>query len=277
MLNKIKRSKSLSVLILASFIFSSSGCAMLKPDQYERHGYHGTAQVKEGRRVLPIDWLGNLFGVFEKLIIWNWKMERHNITDGTEQAANAYIEANKEVLGDVALQLNRYAPQDSWKRLVRNHRVKWPYRLFLGSIFELIGTLLPGRIFGADHYDPFTHTIHLYSDIPAVALHELGHAKDFGQRRYRGSYALFRIVPFADLYQEYKATDNAFKYVRENQMYEQEIENYKVLYPAYGSYVGGYLGLFSLVGIIAGHIWGRSEAHDLEEYLDRNPQLKKAA
>ncbi len=260
--------KFISLAVVVLFLITTSGCAMLKPDQYEQYGYHGTAQVKVGHRVVPIDWIGNLFGIFEKLIIWNWKMERHNIQPETKKAINDYIADNQEVLGDVYVQVNRYAPQDAWRRLVHNKGVKWPYRLFIGTFIVLIiDTILVGRIFGGDRYNPFTHTLDIYSDIPAVALHELGHARDFSERRYRGSYAILRLIPFADLYQEYKATNHAFEYVREKKMVNQEIENYKVLYPAYGTYVGSYLFIMggSIIGAIVGHILGRTEAHHLEE------------
>lgn len=258
--------KTLAILLSFSLLFS--GCATLKTDEYAQYGYKGQPEVKEGQRVLPIDWLGNFFGVFSKLLLWNWKVERHNIEPSTEEAVNGYLRSHEDTLGNVMVQLNRYAPQDSWKRLFQNKRVKWPYRYFLGIFSVLIvDTLLPGRIFGGDRYDPFTHTVHLYSDLPSIALHELSHAEDFAERRYRGSYALYRMVPFVDLFQEDKATDLAFQYVREEKMVTTEIECYKILYPAYGSYVGSYLGSLSLVPVIAGHIWGRREARALEKRI----------
>lgn len=257
--------KQTAVFLVISLCFS--GCATLKPGEMEEFGYKGAPIVREGKPVKPIDWLGNLFGVFSKLILWNWKVERHNIQDDTEKALEAYLEANSGELGDVAVQLNRYAPQDSWGRLFKNKGVKWPYRYTLGFLSVLfLDTILAGRIFGGDRYDPFTHTVHIYSDLPSIALHELGHAHDFALRRYRGSYALLRIIPFTDLYQEYHASHEAFEYVREENMTETEIEAYKVLYPAYGTYAGGYLFRYgSVIGAVVGHIWGRIEAHKLEK------------
>jgi hypothetical protein len=111
--------------------------------------------------------------------------------------------------------------------------------------------------------------VNIYSDIPAVALHELGHAKDFANRRYRGSYALLRILPFTDLFQEHEATEEAFRFAREQKDVPQEIENYKVLYPAYGTYVGSYVPFTggTILGAIVGHIIGRSHAGKLEREL----------
>lgn len=122
------------------------------------------------------------------------------------------------------------------------------------------------RIFLGDRYNPFTHQIHIHSDLPSVALHELGHAYDFSYRRYKGSYAFARLLPFVDLYQEYVTTDQAFDYLTENRvakkLYKTEIESYNVLHPAYSTYVGAYLGFLAPIAWIAGHIWGRSESED---------------
>ena len=258
--------KIFSWIVLICLTVSVSGCTTLKQNEYDEFGYHGEAIVQEGARILPVDWLGNFFGAIYKLILWNWKVKRHNIQNDTEKAVADYIHANPD-LGNVQVQLNRYAPQDAWKRLFKNKGVKWPYRYTIGFFTVLFAdTLFINRIFAGDYYNPFTHQVNIYSDIPAVALHELGHAKDFGRHRYRGSYALLRILPFTDLYQENAATEEAFSYARSKKDVNQEIENYKVLYPAYGTYVGGYFPVLggSVLGAIVGHIWGRSEAGKLE-------------
>lgn len=260
--------KTLPCLFL-SMTLCFSGCSTLKPEQMNEFGYKGTPIVREGRPVKPIDWLGNFFGAFSKLILWNWKVERHNIQPETEKAVADYLNAHTSEIGDVSVQLNRYAPQESWKRLFSNKGVKWPYRYTFGFLSVLfLDTIFAGRVFGGDRYDPFTHTVHLYSDLPSIALHELGHAHDFALRRYRGSYALFRIIPFADLYQEYHASHEAFDYVREEKMTGTELEAYKVLYPAYGTYAGGYLFRYgSVMGAVVGHMVGRYKAHQFEKSL----------
>ena len=264
---QIKKAAALGLCF--AFLLSSSGCASLKPEEFAVHGYHGTSTMKEGREILVLDWLGNIFGAFEKLILWNWKVSRHKITEETKASMQAYIDDNQKTLGDVEIQLNRYAPQDAWRRLFKNKGVKWPYRVFMGSLVVLIAdTLWINRLFGFDYYNPYTHTVNLYTDIPSVGLHELGHAEDFAERRYRGSYAFLRLIPFFDLYQEYIATDKAFKYIRGKRQLEREIEAYKTLYPAYGTYVGSYLIPYgSVAGAIVGHIWGRSDARPLEREL----------
>ena len=72
-----------------------------------------------------------------------------------------------------------------------------------------------GRLLGGDHYNPYTNTMHLYSDLPPVSIHEAGHALDFSTQRHAGTYGALRVVPFVDLYQEFKATDEAIAYFME--------------------------------------------------------------
>ncbi len=265
-MRRLARRKITAAALLLCMTVSASGCATLKPEEVDAHGYHGSPEVKEGHRVLPVDWLGNLFGVIDKIILWNWKVKRHNITEPTDQAIQAYLDAHPTELGDVVVQVNRWAPVDSMKRLVKNKRVKWPYRVFFGFITVLVfDVLLIDRIFGVDRYNAFTHQVHVHSDLPSVALHELGHARDFAGRRYKGSYAMLRMVPFADLYQEHKATKIALTYMRDEKLLDTELEAYKILYPAFGTYMGGYLfGMGAIPGALIGHIAGRATARSVE-------------
>ena len=147
---------------------------------------------------------------------------------------------------------------------MKNRYVAWPYRLLLGFPITLVfDVLLPGRLFPwGDYYNPYTNTVHLYSDHPAVALHEAGHVHDFASRRHKGTYAAVRLIPFVDLYQEYKATKEAIGYLKETENLPTELAAYKILYPAYGSYAGSYLfpPIGTLGGVLLGHAAGRSAA-----------------
>jgi hypothetical protein len=147
--------------------------------------------------------------------------------------------------------------------------VAWPYRLLLGlPITLIVDVLLPGRLFGGliggDMYNPYTDTVSIYSSHPAVGLHEAGHVHDFNSRKYKGTYALIRLVPFVDLYQEYLATDEAINHLIELDEREQELAAYKVLWPAYGTYVGSYVPFpgVAILGAIVGHVAGRAKAHE---------------
>ncbi len=99
-------------------------------------------------------------------------------------------------------------------RLARNRHVAWPYRLLIGLPVTLVfEVLLPGRLFPwGDYYNPYTNTVHLYSDHAAVALHEAGHAHDLASRRFKG-------------------TDEALDYLKASGDRTGEVAAYKILYP----------------------------------------------
>ena len=252
---------------------SVTGCAIARP--YVPQGGHATISL--GHPVLPVDVLGNAFGLLPKLLFLNWKMERHAISPATEASLTRYLDSPHSMTEGTHFSLNEYAPGRALTRLVSNHKVAWPYRLLLGLPVTLIwDVLIPGRLFAGllngDSYNPYTDTVSIYSDLPSVALHEAGHAHDFNQRRYKGTYATIRLVPFVDLYQEFEASDEAIRYLVETGDHREEIAAYKILYPAYGSYVGSHVfpPIGTLGGIVIGHMAGRSTAGERSKFYERS-------
>ena len=234
------------------------GCATVP---YVGQGPH--PQIQRGMPFLPVDALGNVTGIIGKILLLDWRFDNHAISERTESYIVRFLDSHADRVGLTQVELNQYAPHHDLQRLFANHQVAWPYRVTLGLFTTLIvDVLLPGRVFPwGDYFNPWTNTVHVYSDHPAVALHELGHAWDFGGRRLKGTYAFVRAFPFVNLYQEYVASNEAFDYFIEIGDQEQETAAYKILIPAYGSYVGSYLLFpFNYVGIAVGHVWGRSAA-----------------
>ena len=82
---------------------------------------------------------------------------------------------------------------------------------------------------------------------------------------------MVRILPFVDLYQEYQATDEAIDYLLEIGDREMELQAYKSLYPAYGTYAGGYLyaPIGTIAGALIGHGIGRHKAAKRRRYYER--------
>jgi len=252
--------------------FSLLGCATTTP--YVGEGPH--PQITRGRPVPIIDALGNIFALPIKLILFSWNMDNHAVSEQTESYLVRYIDSPASATDGTHFSLNEYAPGRAMKRLIRNRKVAWPYRLLLGFPTTLItDVLLPGRLFagllGGDSYNPFTDTVAIYSDLPAVALHEAGHVHDFNRRRWKGTYALIRIIPFVDLYQEYEATDEALDHLIGIGDRPEELAAYNILYPAYGTYVGNYFFLpgGSVLGALLGHVAGRMKARGRAKYYQR--------
>ena len=246
------------------------GCATTTP--YVGQGPH--PQVTRGVPFPPIDFLGNVLSLPFKLILWNWRFNNHAISEETEQVLTKYLEnRNLPAFEHAVFRLNQYAPLADLRALAHNKHVAWPYRVLLGLPVTLItDVLLPGRLFPhGDYYNPFTNTAHLFSDDATIALHEAGHAYDFAEIPYKGTYAMVRLLPFVDLYQEYQATDEAIDYLLEIEDREMELRAYKTLYPAYGTYVGGYLyvPIGTIAGALIGHGIGRRKAIKRRTYYEK--------
>ena len=216
-------------------------------------------QIELGRPNVVIDSLGWVWGIGAKLTLFDRRVENHRIDARTEAEIAAYLQENE--LSTVKVRLNQYRPLDDWGRLRANKSVGAGWRYTFGAMSVLGETILPGRVFGRDHYNPFTNTIHLYSNVPALALHEAGHSKDYARRKWKGTYAAIYFLPFAPLSQEAVATNDALSYIVANRDLEAQQEAYEILYPAYGTYVGNAIsgpvphGYF--IGLIGGHIAGR--------------------
>jgi hypothetical protein len=238
---------------------------------YVGQGSH--PQVTRGAPVPPIDFLGNLLALPGKLILWNWQFANHSVSDETEAVLVRYLEARSlPAFEDTAYRINQYSPIQDLHALIKNKHVAWPYRLLLGLPLTFIyDVVLPGRLFPwGDYYNPYTNTAHLYSDDPAVALHEAGHAYDFSDFGLKGTYALLRIVPFMDLYQEWQASELAINHLIDVGDRDAEFRAYKTLFPAYGTYAGSYLPIpfGSLPGALVGHLVGRSKAAAKRRYYE---------
>jgi hypothetical protein len=236
-------------------------------------------QIERGRPVGWLDALGHyLISLPSKLILWNWQVDRHYISPLVEVELVRYLETND--LNNVKVRLNQYAPGGEWSRLARNRAMGGFWRWTLGAL-SLVGyTILPGRLMGGDNYNPYTNTISIYSNHPAILLHEAAHAKDFASRErpWNGFYAASRLLPIVPLYQEAIATGDAIGYLRDTAMTEEEKRAYKILYPAYGTYIGGQVTEWSWVSftiwvryaiyagaVIPGHIIGRIKAATVED------------
>lgn len=263
----------------------AGGCATLpyqysaareSPVELPEFGPAGT-QIDRGRPVAFLDGVGHyVVSLPSKLLLLNWEVDRHRISPETEQILSDYLAANN--LTEVKVRLNQYAPGGEWRRLVANREMPGFFKYTVGAISTSLYTVLPGRFFGGDNYNPYTNTINIYSDQPAVVLHEAAHAKDFAARSrgFRGWYAFMRLLPLVPLWQEAEATGDTVGYTIEEKMSEERKDAYRVLYPAYATYIAGeglrWIGLepwtnyaIQLAVAVPGHITGRIKAAFVEE------------
>jgi hypothetical protein len=198
----------------------------------------GEPQVERGRPNAFVDGLGHyLFSIPSKILLLSLRVENHDVSPATEAELVRYLHANG--LCNVKVRINQYAVGREWSRLFRNRSVGAGFRYTLGILSVVNYTIMPQRVFGGDSYNPYTHTIHLYSDLPGIALHEGGHAKDFVPRYYKGTYAALRLLPLVPLYQEGLATKDALGYRRARAQVAAERRETPLLWGAFASYIVG--------------------------------------
>ncbi len=137
-------------------------------------------------------------------------------------------------------------------RLFKDDRLKKTSllgRILLGIPTTLLGGL-QSKLTRSDHYNPFTKTATVYSNVPAIGLHELGHAKDFEEKNSPTLYALARSFFPVALYQEYKASRKAYKSLKE----KDKGQSYRYLIPAFASYVSPVAGIASVPLVMTTHL-----------------------
>lgn len=229
----------------------------------------GESQIERGRQAPVLDAVGWVVGVPAKIIMLDHRVSNHNVSQETETRLQEYLACNE--LDKVKVRINEYDPWGEWKRLTRNESVGWPLRYTFGTLSVVEYTLLPGRVFGGDAYNPFTNTVNLYSDVPAIAVYEGAYAKDYAQREYKGLYAVARVVPGVGMVcHDAHASSDAIEYFRENGTPQDIKGGYRAVYPAYAlnasEPIASVTGLtIVLPAVAAGHVVGQIQAAAVSE------------
>lgn len=244
--------------------------------------------ITRGRPMPFLDTLGNVLAIPNKLIFLNADFESHQIDEKVVEVIEGF--ATHHGLQDVRIRLNEYDPIGELGRLFANRRVTVFLRMTVGLLQWVAYCLNCGRLFGGDHYNPFSDTVNLYSSNTSIALHELGHVLDFRRVGWPGAYALIRLIPGVSLYQEYMASWYAVLYLRHIGDVDEEIRAYRLLFPAYSTYVFGALlewfpstltrGLLLpviAVGHVAGEVVARQRVDTVHAVdIGRQPDLDYA-
>jgi hypothetical protein len=242
----------------------------LTPPEIESTASAPQVQVERGRPYPVLDGAGRVLGMPDALLLWNRRVNNHRISPKTEQMAVEYL--SEYHLPDVLVRVNQYAPLAEWSRLTKNRRIGAGWRYTVGAMDLLMYTFLPGRLIGDDWYNPFTNTINLYSDVPAIAVHEAAYAKDIHRRRYPGTYAVVQHLPVVGMWYRTNATQDALRYIKRRGGTPEELQEADhLLLPMYGRAAGGQLATFipipfvgnalDVVGAAVGHVVGRLRGH----------------
>jgi hypothetical protein len=221
-----------------------------------------STQFERGQPRPIIDACGWVFGIPKKIILWDRRAVNHNVSPETEQELAAYLEVNG--LTSTKVRINEYDPIGEWRRLRANKRVGFGWRYTVGAFGTPVYTVVPGRVFGSDGYNPYTDTINVYSDIPCLAQEQGGYAKLVHARPHPGTYAALTSLPVVQLWPEKKTKNDVLDYTLANGTPEEQQEATRVLYAEYGAEVGGQASLLvgsnlplTLAGAGIGHVAAR--------------------
>ncbi len=245
--------RALAPILLA---LAAIGCAAGHP---ERLSNPKSLRVEYGEPNRFVDGVGWVLGVPNKLALWDRRADNHAISPETEVKLVEYIEDNG--LQDVLVRVNQYDPLGEWKRLGSNRKVGAGWRYTVGTLNMLKYTLLPGRLWGDDWYNPYTDTINLYSDLAPLALSEAAYAKDVRERDYPGGYSAVQELPIVGMWHETLASSDVLEYVESRGTEEEREETYRILYPDYGGSWGGQVASFLPWGSVFGRLAGAAVGH----------------
>lgn len=229
--------------------------------------------VERGEDRPIIDGVGWVVGIPSKIILWNRRVDNHDISPETEEQLKQYMVQNG--LYDTKARLNQYAPGDEWRRLVQNDHVAPGWKYTFGALDTLGYTLLPGRIFGGDRYNPYTNSVYVYSDVPSLAQLPAAYAKDVNTRKYPGTYAFTQGITGFNMIHETVNTKEVLAYTQANGTSAELREAHDVLSPRYGLALGSTAGGFArvnavgggidLLGLLGGHAVGRYRSSQIPD------------
>lgn len=219
----------------------------------------GSNQIVRGRQNRFLDGTGSVFGCINKLALWDRRADSHNISPATERKIANYLRRNR--LDSVLVRSNQYDPFGEWGRLVANKRMAPGWKYSIGTYEWLKYTIIPGRLFGGDQYNPFSDTVYLYSDIPSIGLAKAAYAKDVHGHTYQGTYATGQSVPLVGLWHESLANKEVMRYLGRSGSQADIREANRILVPDFGGAIGSHLFGFLPYGSVYGRAAGALTGH----------------
>ncbi len=216
-------------------------------------------QFEYGQPHRVIDGVGWAFGIPKKIILWDRRAVNHCVSAETQQNLAQYLHANGLV--STKVRINQYDPFGEWHRLRANKEVGVGWRYTVGAFGTLTYTLFPGRLFGADRYNPYTDSVYIYSDIPCIAMEQASRAKLVHARAQPGTYAALTALPVVRLWPSKYSKQDVLDYTLANGTSAEQTEATKIFYAEFGAEIGGQASLFvgsnlplTLVGAGIGHV-----------------------
>ena len=239
-------------------------------DLAEQDGF--TVDIEHGTPKPLLDTVGWVIGIPNKILLWDSRVDNHDVSQETVEETVDFLVQNQ--VDGVKIRVNQYDPLGEWDRLMNNDRIGLGWRATVGSVYTLGYSVIPGRLFGRDWYNPYTDSVHVYSDIPSLAMEQAAQAKDVHERSHPGFYSAMRLVPLAGIVHEARSKQSVFNHVDQHGSLDERIEARRVLHPQLGTEVAGQAAIFvpqgeaiiQLTGAAVGHIVGNYQANRITAY-----------
>lgn len=220
--------------------------------------------IRYGRPNQLLDGTGWVFGIPRKLLLWDRRVDNHAINSETIEWIEQYA-TSREVDG-LCVRVNQYDAIDEFHRLRTNDAIAPGWRYTVGTMTVIGYTLVPGRIFGGDQYNPFTNSVYIHSDVPALAVEATAYAQDVQSRNWPGTYAAVNELPVISVWHETVNTKEAVAFVEQHSTKEQQHDSLRIIHSNYGSTVAVAVGAGPVVQVgaaIAGQVTGAFHASRL--------------
>jgi hypothetical protein len=229
-----------------------------------------------------LDRIAWVIGIPDRILPLNKKINNHQLSEETAAKLEEYLQKND--LTDVYITVNQYDPKGQWQRLRENRRIGAGWRYSLGTLNWISYTLLPDRIFGGDYYNPYTNSLSINSDVPAIVLYEAAFAKDVHACNLPGTYAAINELPVISIWRRERAMRDVLSYARAHDDWPIEREAYCVVFPQMGAESTMLAAPFiptiwrpflGIGGAVAGHAVGRTVAATQAKYhapKNRSPE-----
>ena len=266
------------LLILLIFCGSAGlGCASA-PYQFGRFHDKAASEMpptevafEYGKPNTFLDRMAWMVGFPSRILPMSPNVNNHKFSQETSDKLTAYMQEND--ITDVLVRVNQYDPKGEWRRLRENKRIAPGWKYTFGAAGLVGYTIFPGRVFGGDTYNPFTNSLYVNSDVPAMLIVEAAYAKDIHGRNLPGTYAAINEIPVLTLWRHTRAVNDTLGYALMNDDWEVERETYRVVYPLLGIHaaLGGHsavsfatplpmltVPISAVGGAVAGHTVGRS-------------------
>ena len=167
-----------------------------------------------------------------RILPLNPNVNSHTLSADSADQLKTYLQENE--LTDVLVRVNQYDPGGEWSRLRQNSRIAPGWKYTFGTASVIGYTLFPGRVFGGDIYNPFTNSLYVNSDVPAMLIVEAAYAKDIHARALPGTYAAVNEFPVLTLWRHTRAVNDTLGYALKEDNWDLERDTYRTVYPLMG-------------------------------------------